>query len=94
MGVDPSTATAQKDWFLFDNFSDLQKMFTFFILYFCIILLLFLIFYFPVDEYEEECVPSGGFAYEKVSKNFIPIYAHLCRHPVFPSTIRERACIK
>jgi hypothetical protein len=22
-----------------------------------------------VDEYEEECVPSGGFAYEKVSKN-------------------------
>jgi hypothetical protein len=26
-------------------------------------------FNFPVDEYEEECVPSGGFAYEKVSKN-------------------------
>ncbi len=23
-----------------------------------------------MDEYEEECVPSGGFAYEKVSKNF------------------------
>ncbi len=22
-----------------------------------------------MDEYEEECVPSGGFAYEKVSKN-------------------------
>jgi hypothetical protein len=30
---------------------------------------MFFSFNFPVDEYEEECVPSGGFAYEKVSKN-------------------------
>jgi hypothetical protein len=34
-----------------------------------IIMPLFFSFNFPVDEYEEECVPSGGFAYEKVSKN-------------------------
>jgi len=35
-----------------------------------------------VDEYEEECVPSGGFAYEKVSKNLYLIM-HISADTIF-----------
>ncbi len=67
--MDPRTAKDQKYWFRFDYFSDP--------VYFCHTNVLVCFYYnaslfsfnFPVDEYEEECVPSGGFAYEKVSKN-------------------------